>query len=352
MSNLFIPSIERIESLESKRYYKKPNDKVIITPSAMKLFWYYMYERAKIWNKRVVQNLLFPWTDDPILKVNKFTNVMRDLDKATIFYIRNILKKVDEPCNDVVKRKKEVILNTQVYRLFIRQDICEMIGFLTLDDFEHNWEKVKKILREHKKRGNTIWHSAYYVNDLKHANSNPKTNSDKLENAFCLCDEFYNSIDDTYDYITTHEMKDCLSYLQHFSAVGAFTVYEWLCDWGMSYKYVNNKIVDWTDDNYVNSGPGNRRGIDFIFENKGNLSYEEVNIYLRATWDYWMKEFGYYDEFMSSIPEWSKSNPMNLRMIEHSLCEFHKYMKVMLGTGKCKNKFKIEVCSKSSDLII
>ena len=48
-----------------------------------------------------------------------------------------------------------------------------------------------------------------------------------------------------------------------------------------------------------------------------------------------MKEYGYYDKFMSQMPE-CMGGRINLRVVEHDLCEFQKYMKVSQNTGRCK----------------
>ena len=144
-----------------------------------------------IWYKRTVLREPQPWTADPILQENKFTNVFRDLDRGTVVYIKEILNKMDElpagsDSSATYRRIQEVILNTQIYRLFLKYETWKQIGFIYLDTYKEQWEQAKTNLRKMKANGETIWHAAYFVNDLKSANSNPATNSDKLENAICL----------------------------------------------------------------------------------------------------------------------------------------------------------------------
>ena len=348
---LYLPTKEDIDGYPWAQYYKEPDENVVINWDNMKLYWYWIGERMNIWYKRTILREPQPWTEDVILQENKFTNCFRDLDRGTIVYIKEILSKMDEPNIDLVKRTKEVMLNTMIYRLFLKYDTWKRIGFLYIDTWDEQWAHAKENLREMKRNGETVWHAAYYVNDLKCANPDPKTNGDKVENAICMVNNFYNDIDDTYEYVTTHGMKDCLEYFTHFPGVATFTCYEYLCDWGMSYKHVKHPVVDWTDDDYVNIGPGNKMGLDFIFEKKGNLDYFEMNFYLRASWKAYMKRFGYYDRFIEQMPEWCHGD-INMRLIEHDLCEVQKYLNVYYGTGKCRGKFKNESKNNLDSLIL
>lgn len=348
---VYMPTAEDLEGYDWAEYYKAPNKDIKINWDNMKLYWYWIAERQNIWYNRTILKQPMSWTDDKILQENKFTNCIRDLDKGTIRYIREILSKMDEPCDDIVKRTKEVMLNTQIYRLFLKWETWLKIGFIYLDTWDEQWETAKANLREMKRKGETIWHAAYFVNDLKSANPDKEASHDKVENAICLCELFHEYIDDTYDYVTTHDMKDCLDYLNHFPAISNFTIYEWMCDWGMSYKHVQNPVVSWTDDSYVNVGPGNKRGLDFIFETSGGMDHYEYNFYLRASWKHYMKRYGFYDKFISQLPEWMNGD-LNMRVIEHSACEVSKYLGVYYGIGKCKGKFKNESKGHLEELIL
>ena len=338
---IYRPTLSEIAGYPWAKYYKTPSPDMEINWLHMRAYWYWIVERLNIWHKRTVLKLPFPWTVDPILRDNKFTNCIRDLDKGTVIYIREILSRMDDYKVDLVERAKEVILNTQIYRLFIKLSTWRMINFLPLDEFPRYWNIVKDKLRRARKNNEIIFHAAYMVPNMRNANSDERTKSNKLENAICVCDSFYKHIDDTYNYVTTHSMKDCMSYLTHFSGVGDFTIYEWLCDWGCAYRHIRHPFVSWTDDDYVNVGPGNRVGIELIFPNSGGLTNVELNIYLRATWKYYMKRYGIYDRFVELLPEWLHGD-ITLRVIEHSLCEFQKYMAEYYGIGKCKAKFSDE----------
>lgn len=335
VNGLYLPDKELFKEKEWYPYYKEPNDQVEIDWENFKIYWYWVSERMNIWYNRVVKKQSFPWSKDKIFQENRFTNVVRDLDRGTIVVIKEILSKLDEPCDDLVQRKKEVMLNIMVYRVFIRYETWSLFGYIPLKDWKVKWKTAKEAIRKRRDSGFPVFHGAYFVNGLKSANPDRINNHDKVENAMCMCDNFYAFIDETYDYVTTHSMKDCLEYLQTLPAVGSFNAYEYACDFALASRYTTQSLVPWTDDAYVNVGPGNKRGIDYIFKKSGNLTDIEKNIYLRAVWEYYMKYYNYYDKFMSQLPK-CMNGQINLRVVEHDLCEFQKYMKVKNSTGRCK----------------
>ena len=348
---LYIPKPEEISGHEWEKYYKEPSGEIVINWNNMRYFWYWIAERMNIWHKRTILKQPQPWTEDEILREGKFTNAIRDLDRGTVIYLNEILKKIDEPCEDIVKRQKEIILNTMVYRLFIRKETWDCIGFLELDNWDTQWTKAKEKLRKRRESGEQIFHGAYYVNDLHAASPHPD-NHDKTENAINLIESFwYPRLDEIYIKATTLDMKGLLSYLTTLCCVGGFTAYEWVCDWCMCHRHTTNKIMDWTDDSFVNIGPGNKKGLNFIFEKSGNLSDIEKDIYLRATWKHYMKRYGFYDEFIKILPDWMNGD-INLRVIEHDLCELQKYLSVLYGVGKLKGKFMNESRNNLDCLVI
>ena len=339
IEEMYLPTTKDLQGHDWAQYYKEPNESVVINWNNMRMYWYWIAERMNIWYKRTILKQGAPWTEDKILQEFGFTNAIRDLDKGTILYIRNILNKIDEPCDDLVKRKKEIIINTMIYRLFIRKETMDAIGwFLTLDNWERDWGHAKEELRRIRKSGEPVFHNAYYVNDL-HAASPSPDNHDKTENAINMIENhWFPRLDEIYEFITTHNMKDTLDFLTTLTCVGYFTAYEFACDFALCSRHTENQLVDWTDDSYVNIGPGNKRGLDYIFAKKGNLNYYECNFYLRASWKHYMERYGYLSQFMSQLPDFMEGD-INMRVIEHDLCELSKYLNAYYGIGRPKTKF-------------
>ena len=91
----------------------------------LKLFYYYVTERYNIYKKREL-GIPAPWTDDPILKEYKFTNVRREHDRTSKWLIENISNNPMLPYEDRFWR-------TILFRIYNRIETAELIG---LDDPE------------------------------------------------------------------------------------------------------------------------------------------------------------------------------------------------------------------------
>lgn len=76
----------------------------------LQLFYFFISERHNINKKKSILKLAPPWTDNPILKEFKFTNVFRDLDPGTRFVIDELTPGVSTVEN--------LIFNIIIYRLY------------------------------------------------------------------------------------------------------------------------------------------------------------------------------------------------------------------------------------------
>lgn len=337
-NKLFLPDKRDIECYEWYPFYKEPNDSVEVDWEYFDRYWNFIAERMNIYWKRVVMKESAPWTDDPILRDYKFTNILRDMDRLSIYVRNNILSKIDEPCDDLEERKKDVLFNIMIFRLFVKIESYECIGFIEQKYWDKQWPAAVEKLRERRRKGEAMFTDAYYVFGLHTASPSPD-NHDKTENAINLIDNFWRPmLDEIYEKVTTLDMKDLLNYLSGLCCVGRFTAYEYCCDFGMITRYCTNHLVNWTNDSYTNVGPGAERGIRWIFKNKGNLSDFECIIYLRAIWKHELQRLGTYDQFVRQLPE-EMHKDVDLRVIEHCLCETQKYNKALTGTGRPKVKF-------------
>ena len=312
-----------------------------------------MSERMNIYYNRVVLKKPAPWTDDPILRDYKFTNVSRDMDKLSLYARRHILNKVDEPCDDLKQRKIDVLFNIMIYRLFTKIETYECIGFIEQKNWNSQWKIAKQKLRERRRAGEAIFTSAFMIYSLNNrfgVSVEDAEGHNKLENAITLIEKFWRPmLNDAYEYISTHNMKDDLEYFHKFECVGDFNSYEFCCDLGMITRYCKNHIVDWDNDNYTSLGPGAHRGVHWIFSNTGNLNDVQCVIYLRSIWEHEMKKRGLYDRFVSQLPN---KVSVDLRTIEHCLCECQKYFKAMTDTGRPKRKFEPTTSNADIDILL
>jgi hypothetical protein len=322
---------QEIKPYWEKKYLNVPDDsvKLRVDPETGRTFWdmYFvnMVERQNIWHKRVIENKPRPWTEDEIMANYHFTNVDRKLDRVTLHYIDNVLPNFVQDCETGTlgtnAAKKFLIFNTFIYRLFVRPETWDVIGYIHPDTWETDWENGKERLREYKRKGNTVWTDAYFVNDLKSANPDKANSSDKLENAFHLFQYVLDNLDEIADFVfdKTNNMESVVNYLTRVPAVGMFTSYEVCLDLGMVNEMTGIDFVDWTADHWINIGPGCKKGIDYVFENKGNMSYENIVFFVMSVYKSEFERLGLEYKFQPG------TNELDGRCLEGWFCESQKW---------------------------
>jgi hypothetical protein len=110
-----------------------------------------------------------------------------------------------------------------------------------------------------------------------------------------------------------------------YPMIGRFIGYEYACD--LRYTKI---LRDAKDVLYwANMGPGAKRGINRILglDKNSPLRPDEANVYMREL----LTVSGDY------LADWMPS--LEMREIEHTLCEFDKYERVRFDEGKPRSRF-------------
>lgn len=339
---VYIEPKENLKAYDWYEDYIEPNRDLEVYSQYFDNYWYFIAERMNIWYERVKLQKESPWTSDKILQTFKFTNVIRDLDRLSIYERKNILMKIDAPTANLELRKKSVLLNIMVFRLWVKIDTYESIGFLDLEDphFYEKWELGKKHLLERKERGESNFTAAFWINNLRVANPDPLTKTNKTMNAICMIESWIQNIDEIYRdaILNSRGMLEQMEVFKRLKGIGDFTAYEYACSIAEITRYCKNTLVAWTQDNATNVGIGARRGIYWIFKNMGGMTEYQCLLYLRSIWKHELKKRGYYERFMAQLPE-EMNGDIDLRVIEHCLCETQKYNKALTNTGRPKVNF-------------
>lgn len=329
-TGLYVCTEEEIKGHDWTKYYKEPNKNVEVDKFSLKHFFYWIHERQEIWNKRVNLELPAPWTDDEILRTYKFTHACRDLDRLSIYYIRNILSQLE----NTEKSKKELIINTMIYRLFCKIETWELIGYIRLEEWDEKWERAKKAIIHRKKSGQPVFTDAYFVYTMWTIQDDP-TIHDKVLNAIKLIEMWKDDLDNIYEHVVNAKtMRELVEYYSSLPCVGKFNAYEFVCDFAWAKKYMNISVVKWSIDSYTSVGPGAKKGLEYIFKKTGNLSDVECIIYLRSVARHYLIEYGFDDLKMPLDTPY-----LDMRCIEHSLCEYSKYRRTYDGTGRPRVKY-------------
>lgn len=328
----FLSSLKReVKPYWESQYLKEFNEnvKLRVDPVTGKTFWdmYFenMVERQNIWYKRVMLGLPRPWTNDSIMANYHFTNVDRKLDRVSLFYIDNVLSRFKSDYEHFNNKEEEVkkflIFNTFIYRLFVRPDTWEQIGYVHSYNWKGDWEHGKEVLRKYKADGNTVWTDAYFVNDLKSAAIDKANSSDKLENSFGLFQYVLDNLDEIAEYVfnPSNNMESVVNYLTRVPAVGLFTAYEICLDLAMVTEMTGIPFVNWTADYFPNVGPGCKKGIDYVFEDRGGLDYTQIVFFVASVYKSEFERLGLEYKYQEGTTE------LDLRCLEGWFCESQKW---------------------------
>jgi hypothetical protein len=292
----------------------------------LKNFFSFVYERQLIWYKRFVLKEAPPWTDDPILQKYKFCNVYRELDKGTIYLIDKVLRPLGD-CPDT-------LLNVVCYRFFNSYGFFDWIGG-TLQSENFNFKDLEEKLDSLKLKGYSLFNNAYLITGVPF---NHKYRPYEKHVQVLLILQWLNErLDSLYREIkSASRPEDVMETLKRIPHVDDFLAYEIWTD--LSYA----RIHKWTDDDFVNIGPGAKVGIDYLLgihkNNKITLSkevYVSICKYLRNKQRHFFNEFQIPFEAVAYVGAYSNAPYLSLRNIEHALCEFRKYWNLkVLGRGR------------------
>jgi alpha-glutamyl/putrescinyl thymine pyrophosphorylase clade 1 len=290
------------------------------------LFFEFMYERHNIWYKRNVLKEPAPWTDNKILRDNKFTNIYRELDAGTIWYVQNVYPKATE-CwrEDLGRSERNLIWYTVQYRLLNRVETFEKVGFV-----DHwKWPAVKlrwlAALKSLMEKGESIFTSAHRTCPTHEpGQTRLQVFEESLEYTIQHLPMLWEDIH------RARCLEDVFKTLRTIPNVGDFISYEICCD------FMLVGLIPFKEDDWVNPGPGCRAGTLLIFpETSSTEEFQQRILWLRNN------QRAFFENMEADGKDFNriKIHDLTLRSIEHSLCEFSKYYRCLKG-GRTRVKFK------------
>ena len=274
----------------------------------MENFFNFLNKRHAIYLKRL-RGKEYPWTEDPILQKYKFTNVFRENDTTTVWFRENIRKSL---CDST-----DVALATIIFRWF---NLIETGKILLDHELLTKWDSdlCYEVLQDQPK-----WVTGAYI--IK-----TPTGMNKLEGVCWCVDQIFNDKDNFLDNVenATHSLKNLWEILLPYPYMGPFMAYEVVTDW--RHTYIGEDATDIMT--WANPGPGAKRGLNRIhgrpvdkhLKNDINISEMQVLLELSQEW------------LHPQVPS------LEMRDIEHTLCEFDKYERVRKGEGRPRSIYKHE----------
>ena len=261
----------------------------------------YMIERHSIYERRA-EGQAYPWTDDLILKEYSFCNVYRELDRVTIWIRENWR----EPYADHPNLPFAMAMARQINW----PDTLEEIGFP-----EHwNPERIKAIMQGRLNRKEKVYTGAYMLTGT--------LGGTKVEQTI---DKILTPLYEMPPRIISNSLEETWKRYLPYPGFSGFMAYEVVTDLRHT-KHLENAedIMTW-----ANPGPGAKRGLNRIHGRELEKSIPKAQL---------INEMRELLELCNMAPL-----PLEMRDIEHCLCEFDKYERVRLGQGKPRAKYKPKI---------
>lgn len=310
-----------------------------------KPFFDFIQERYRIFLKKEAKEPR-PWTDDDILDYYKFTNVFREDDATTVWFRNNV--------RDKLKNDFDIILATVVFRWFNRTTSGEAL-FNAQDLFNDKQRTAYEVYRE-TGDGEVLQNSlikyigphgpfvtgAYIIKT--------PDGMTKLTGVCWALQEFWK---DKYELIfktggaTVRQMvgwkeaaeimtkpgnhvtlQQAWDWLKKFSYLGDFMAYEVVTD--LRFTGVLENAVD--INTWANAGPGAMRGLNRLYGRELRFGQK------KEKWNDEMHQLLLESRSEENWP-W-RDRPLEMREIEHSLCEFDKYCRANNGEGRPRGVYR------------
>lgn len=276
-------------------------------------FWYWMNERHKIHQKKMTGDA-FPWTDDPILQAWRFCQVFREMDKTTTWIRINWR----EPYAD----HPNLWLAMALARFTNHIPTLEAVGFPDVFDPD----KITERMQSKARRGEKVFTSAYMITGKLASDSG----TDKCEMvARQILLPLYERMDPSK--LQGMSLQQAFNYFGEFPGFGGtgFMSYEVVSDLRHT-RYLKDAPDTMT---WANAGPGAQRGLNRLFGRALNRTVPQAVA---------LKEMAELLEMANSVmsplgPHLPR--PLEMRDIEHSLCEMDKYIRVRDNQGFPRERY-------------
>lgn len=284
--------------------------------------WNWINERHRIYQKRFEVKADPPWTDDPIFQQYRFCNVFRELDTVTIW----IREHIREPLADHPLLWFWLALARNINWPQSLEDIQNFSDTSGYPDY-FDPQGVEDVLSTRATAGKKVFGSAYVITN----GGQPIPKQEYV--AWHVADKLWRSREVVAQLLEcARTLQDAWNTLRNYEGFGPFIAYEVVTDLRHT-RYLSNAkdIYSW-----ANAGPGAKRGLNRLLGQPAEapMAPRAALEHMRALCAYANQPAGG-DVLGPHIPR-----PLEMRDIEHSLCEMDKYLRAKTGEGRPKQQFR------------
>lgn len=290
-------------------------DDVFRDKTLLRNFFYWINERHRIYQKRV-KGEPGPWTGNPVLREWKFTNPFRENDRDTIWMRENWTGP---------NRKQPFanqIFNCGFFRMFGDTDFLREHGWV----YEWDPERTKDLASQRLARGEKVFTGAYII-----TNQGMKLPKQQVV-VDCFLTPLWEAREHLAEVARNNSLQDLHRAMKDLPGFGGggFMAYEVVTD--LNYTPVLSDAKD--RYTWANAGPGAKRGLNRL------IGRELEKPFKNEVANYLMKDL------LSLAPDYIEAHvplkEVDMRCIEHSLCEWDKFQRVSLKQGVPRSVFRLD----------
>lgn len=221
------------------------------------LYWTFASRRQAAFERRL-SGMDWPWTDDPIIQTFKFCNVYRAADRVSQYMISKVAYGAD--AGDFADRAFQITAFRTFSNVRTWDGVCQELGRAPrlIDLASGAFERALDCVRE---RNGGLYTGAFILCATKAFGFNAKhQNHVALFKLMFLAENLGRSIE------TANSLEQVVQAIQKFPLMGPFMAYQTAIDLNYS------ELIDFSENEYTQAGPGALRGLKKAFENLGDYS--------------------------------------------------------------------------------
>lgn len=311
--------------------------KPILNENVIREWFYHQRERTSIYYKKEILKHPPYWTDDEILRNYKFVNTKRTWDRETKWLLANVI-------NNRNVSYENKILNSFLFRVINKSETLHEINApfdfsrMTVIDID---QKIREKTHDISiKNPEYVFFSAAYILGGPKVNfgrfleeKEHKTEMNMIIRMIKFV--FYNQDKIVKGVKSAANQLEVFNHLKSFSGIGDFLAYQIFVD----LTYIVN--FPFTEMNFVISGPGCERGINWIFSDRGGMNSEECLFWFTINQSNIAEKYNEeweMDKIFHFLPEEKRIYTV-MDMENSGACEIDKRCRTKFGGKRPKQKY-------------
>lgn len=237
----------------------------VVRPNIYRLYWYFASERQRAFERRVAGDEP-PWTDDRILQEYKFCNTFRAADRVSQYMIREVCYH-NEPCS-AEDRLFQIVAFRTFSRIATWRSVREFLGhYPMLDDLADG--SFTRAL-DYAGQCNSGLYTGAFILCAADAYGQPRKylNHVELFRHMFLRESLGEQLQEARSLHAVYKL------LRSYPLMGDFMSYQTSIDLNYS------ALVNFSEDDFTQPGPGAIRGIKKVFESLGDYTPAEIILWM------------------------------------------------------------------------